>query len=289
MLDGGMLYAVKLGPIETQQDGLFFLYVGFTEEIALPPAMATQDADGLRQLRDQNPGQELRCEPRLGRAGKKLGFVSAPMPHWALLGRGFISLGIGLGPYGELLDNGTLDLILGATAKFMKAKPWRYWSDSDALAVSVMGDVGQRFEGCIMGSGGQEFGLALYENAGALERIAAAVDADDFAEAAKEPALSLTLNFEPDWAAEAVHEAYGTTGIPIPIKLRGGQPVEMDATSMTLLAAALEAASKLTPKKLQGTAEMPGKMRVTVEAPSPTAGYARRRWPHQDRDHGTSS
>jgi hypothetical protein len=52
-LDVLMLYAIKLGPIETGE-GPTTAYVGFTEAGALPPVLASSDKDGLRKL----PGEQ---------------------------------------------------------------------------------------------------------------------------------------------------------------------------------------------------------------------------------------
>ena len=75
MLDMRMLYAIRLGPIETGE-GPTTAYVGFTEAGALPPILASSDKDGLRELARQAQGHELRCERALLRAGKALGFAS---------------------------------------------------------------------------------------------------------------------------------------------------------------------------------------------------------------------
>ncbi len=50
MLDVLMLYAVKLGPIETGE-GPTTAYVGFTEAGALPPVLASSDKEGLGAAR----------------------------------------------------------------------------------------------------------------------------------------------------------------------------------------------------------------------------------------------
>ncbi len=267
-----MIYAVKLGPIQIEKDGDYFAYIGFADELAMPPILAQRDAEGLRQLAERSPGQELCCEASLAKAGKKLGFASGVLPEWVLEGRGYMALGMGLGPYGSQVDQSGWVPLLAATAKYVEAEPWQWWADCDALVVSVTGSAAKKYEGCLMGAGGEEFGLALYEHKGALARIAAHVDAGDFEAAAKEPALSLTLNFEPAWAAEAVDDAYGTWGLPLPMKLAKGKPARVDATSMAILSAALEAAAKLRPGNLLETAEIPlgkGRIRVTVEAGSP--------------------
>ena len=64
-----MLYAIKLGPIETGE-GRVNAYVGFTETCALPPILSRRDEEGLEQLAQQAQGRELRCERSLARVGK---------------------------------------------------------------------------------------------------------------------------------------------------------------------------------------------------------------------------
>src|SRR6266481_4499279 len=64
-----MLYAIKLGPIETGE-GRVNAYVGFTETCALPPILSRRDEEGLEQLAQQALGRELRCERSLARVGK---------------------------------------------------------------------------------------------------------------------------------------------------------------------------------------------------------------------------
>jgi len=268
-----MLYAVKLGPIETDE-GNCFAYLGFTEDVALPPAMAMRDDEGLRELAKIGSGHQLHCEPRLAKAGKKLGFVATPMPKWASEGRGFIALQWGLAPFSDLLpEHMDLPALLAATAEFVEAQPWLWWGDSDPLIVSVMGGGGKVFEGVLLGSGGEEFGVALYENKGAVRRIVELMDAGDFKRAAKEPCLGLTLEFEPEWMAEAVNEAYGTGGLPLPMKSLKGKSAPIDATSLAILIATLDSAAKLKPGNLFETAEASvegRRIRISVEAPPPT-------------------
>jgi hypothetical protein len=58
--DATMLYAIKLGPMETE-DGPMSAYVGFTETGALRPVLALKDSDGRNRRR-------LRCRVRSGAA-----------------------------------------------------------------------------------------------------------------------------------------------------------------------------------------------------------------------------
>jgi hypothetical protein len=64
-----MLYAIKLGPIETGE-GRVNAYVGFTETRALPAILSNRDEEGLEQLARQAEGHDLRRERTLSRVGK---------------------------------------------------------------------------------------------------------------------------------------------------------------------------------------------------------------------------
>ena len=207
----------------------------------------------------------------MARVGEQLGFTAGPMPVWVMEGRASLAYHLALGPYGDKLDRHGLPQLLAATVNFVKSQPWQWWTDDDPLSLSVMGSAGRRYEGSIMGAAAEEFGLALYENAGAVKRITAYMKADDFEHASQEPFLSLTLNFEPGWAAEALNAAHGSWGIPWPMKRTGGKAARVDATSLAILSAALEATSKLGPRNLLETAEakLPkGRIKVSVEAPA---------------------
>jgi len=80
MVDATMLYAIKLGPMETE-DGPITAYVGFTETGALRPVLALKDSDGLAQLAAQGQGHELRCERALLRAGSAARICGSAPPR----------------------------------------------------------------------------------------------------------------------------------------------------------------------------------------------------------------
>jgi hypothetical protein len=272
-----VVYVVRLGPIETVEGAEQSIYLPFADGQALEPAWAKRDADGLRRVaKKHGGGHELQCEPQLRAAGKKLGFTSKAMPPWVREGRAFLAYGMGLGTYAEHLAHGvSIPTLLSASGRFMEAEPWQWWTDADALEVAVMGSARMSYEGCIMGAAGETCGLALYERAGAVKRIAELVDAGDYEAAKQEPFLSMTIRFEPAWAAEAVDEAYGTLGLPIPMKMIDGQMGTLDALSIATLSGALEAIAMLRPGNLLETAEVEldgARIRVSVDAPEPRAG-----------------
>jgi hypothetical protein len=271
-----MVYAFRLGPMEDDEGEPAFWYLAFAEKPALRSVLAKRDEDGLRQLAKLfGKGQELQCEPALAEAGKKLGFVPRPMPELFRKARGFIAYGRGLGPYGgQLLERDDLPLLqlLWAAAKFMKAQPWRWWSDWVPLKVSVMGTVGESFEGSLTGLDSHDFGISLYERAGALDRIALALDARNVLASLREDGMTVTVTAGPEWAAEPMEEAYGFRGIPLPLKLKNGKMAKIDPVTLTILIAALEAASRLRPDNLTGSADVSvgeTRIRLTIQAPAP--------------------
>jgi hypothetical protein len=270
-----VLYATRLGPMEDDEGEATFWYLGFTKPPEFRSLLATQDEDGLRRLAKLCGKGQLQCEPALAAAGKKLGFVSRPMPEFIRQARGFAAYFRGLGPYGGVLDRDDLPLgeLLAATTMFMNAKPWRWWSDWVPLRVWVMGSIGEYFEGSLAGLDSDDFGISLYERAGALDRIALALDAKNVLASLREDGMTVTVTPGPEWAAEPMEEAYGFRGIPAPLKLRNGKMGEIDPLSLTILCAALQAASRLRPDNLTGSADLSvgeTRIRLTIQAPAPS-------------------
>jgi hypothetical protein len=270
-----MLYAIRLGPMEDDEGEATFWYIGFTKVPAFRSLLATRDEDGLSQLAKlYGKGQRLQCEPALAKAGKRLGFVSQPMPELIRKARGIIAFGRGLGPYGGVLfepDDLPLGELLAATTMFMKAQPWQWWASTQPLKVSVVGSVERQFEGNLTGFDDDQFGITLYENAGALERMDLALKARDVPVALQEDGMAVTVTAGPEWAAEPMEAAYGFRGLPVPVKLQGGKMAEIDRLTLTILSAALEAASWLRPDNLTGSADLSvggTDVRVTIEAPA---------------------
>ena len=106
----------------------------------------------------------------------------------------------------------------------------------------MMGTVGRQFEGNLTGFDDDQFGITLYENAGALERMDLALKARDLPASLQEDGMAVTVTAGPEWAAEPMEEAYGFRALPVPVKLRNGRMAEIDPVSLIILCAALEAA-----------------------------------------------
>jgi hypothetical protein len=258
-----MLYAFKLGPIETG-DGFFTTYVGMTPDEAFPPMSANSPTDALRSLAEQANGHDLRCEPSLARAGKTLGFEAAKAPDWVAFPRATLAFGLALGNSGAKLLGAPIPEFLAASAAFMKARPWRHWANGDIVDVRVTGLREKQYETSIMGSGGQEYGIALYEEKGAISKLSRLYDEGRVHEAPNIRSIAVTMDDEPAWAIKAMKEAFGLARLPIPMKVARGAPGPVDAIDLATLATALLAVAQLTPRKTETAA------RLNVDGPSPT-------------------
>jgi len=247
-----MLYAIKLGPIETGE-GRTSAYVGFTETHALPSVLAGRDKDGLEQLARQAQGHDLCCERSLSRAGKPLGFAPAPIPDRARFGRATLAFALaGPGP-SRIRNLEAVENFLASVAVFCRAAPWRFWCDNDPLVVSVSGN---EYEACIMGAGGQEYGVALYEERGAVKKLARLVDAGRMRDAANLGSLAVTIDDEPRWAAKAIGDAFGAECVPVPLRASGGRPRPVEVEEMVTLAVALRAIGGLDANHLEATCDL---------------------------------
>jgi len=250
-----MLYAFKLGPIETG-DGFFTTYVGMTPDEAFQPTFADRPTDALRSIAERAKGHELRCEPSLARAGKAVGFEPAKAPDWVALPRATLAFGLALGNSGAKLIGAPIPEFLAASAAFMKARPWRHWDNGDIVDVRVTGLRDKQYEASIMGAGGQEYGIALYEEKGAIEKLSRLHDEGRVPEAVTIRSIAVTMNDEPLWAIKAVKEAFGLARLPVPMKVARGAPGPVDAIDLATLATALMATAQLTPRKTETSARL---------------------------------
>lgn len=251
-----MLYAFKLGPIETGE-GFTTTYVGMTPNEALPPLFVAHATEALKSLADQAGDLELRCEPALARAGKAIGFEPATAPEWVAGPRAVLAWGLAMGNGGGKLLGAPIPEFLHASAAFMKAKPWRHWDNEDIVELDVTGARERTYEASIMGCGGEEYGIALYEEKGAIAKLTRFFDAGRMHEAAKLRSIAVTMDDEPMWAIRALKEVFGLARVPVPIKVARGAPGPVDALDLVTLTAALRAIAQLSPRRTEASARLP--------------------------------
>jgi hypothetical protein len=243
-----MLYAVKIGPIPTGEGDATF-YCGFEEEQLHPPVLAESDTDGLRRVAAQAPGADLRCDPALAKAGKKLGFEPAEAPEFAKAGTVAMLTALAAGPHGESLGSPLgLYALAVAASRFETSAPWTLWHDEQPIEVTFSGAFKGTYEASILGNGGQEFGVALYAEKGALAKVAAFVEAKKMDQARAMDSLAMIFDDEPEFAVDLFERLLGLPAIPIAIRLAGGRPEAVHEEEVLALAAALNAVAALHPR-----------------------------------------
>jgi hypothetical protein len=249
-----MLYAIKLGPLETGE-GPCHAYVGIRDDGFLArPVIGKIDKEALRALAaDSDAGEQLRCEKRLARAGSPFGFEMAPMPSWVPMPRAALAVALALGPMMVPCDPDALHLLCHGASEFLRAKPWRFWDDTCVIEVVLDGAVSARFEAVLMGAGGMEYGVALYRRAGALARIARHVEGGRMAAARREDALAVTLDDEPRFAIAALRDAYGLDCVPLPMKIERGGVRAVDGTEVAILGGVLRLLAVVTAQHRQAS------------------------------------
>lgn len=243
-----MLYAVKIGPIPTDEGRATF-YCAFEEEKLHPPVLADSDAEGLRQLAAQAPGAELYCDPGLAKAGQKLGFEPVDAPEWAKASTVAVLTALAAGPHGESLGSPLAVYALAvAAARFRLSAPWTLWSEADALQVSFSGAFKGDFEASLLGNGGAEYGLALYKGKGSVAKVARLLVDGKLEEARRVDSLALVFDDQPPFAVELFERLLGMPAVPVALRLKGGEPKPVREEEALALAAALNAAAAIHPR-----------------------------------------
>jgi hypothetical protein len=265
-----MPHAFRIGPLDTA-DRSIFIYAAFHASGEAEAAQASDDVTGLRMLSEAFSGHELVVEPELGRAGKELGLRRARLPAEVAHDKATMALSLALA-MNELIGRDVPPPMVGdlldAAIAFASAAPWRYVDGDSPLRVEVLeGDKRRTIDGAIMGMGGQEFGVVLYPEPGALQKLLAAAAPERMAE--RTEILAVSLEAEPAWAAEAIEQTLGRRVVPVPMHMKGRRPRKLDAREVATLIAMLRAASELRPgtRRMRGTSILLPRVEVELEWP----------------------
>jgi hypothetical protein len=125
----------------------------------------------------------------------------------------------------------------------LRSAPWQYWHADYGIRFELYGLAEHTFEGCIMGGGGGEYGVALYDEKGARQapqgRTARRSKANEMSRGS---VRSGTRS-----CAEALQRVIGVPVLPVPMRLEHGRHGAVSGGEILALAAALVATSGLTP------------------------------------------
>ncbi len=231
-----MAYAFKLGPIETAE-GSAHVFVGVDER---GPQLfeGGNDVAGIENVRRWAKGP-LTCDVSLTAAAEKLGLPVAPLPQELQVLRMAVAVLVEHGPQlAKLPPTALLELIQAAFVLY-EAAPWEAFDEEPYFDAELKGRRARRLEGALMGWGGEQRGLALYDTPGSIERLTLGGDPLAF------DALSLLIDDEPAFVADAIEAVTGSRFVPKVMRLKGGRPRPPDLDDIMALAACARAAAQL--------------------------------------------
>ena len=272
-----MLHAFRLGPIEFLE-GDQLVYAALGDVGPVQPVFARSDEEGLRDLVAAAGGEPVQCEPGLATAARSLGLRSGRLPPEALQFRASLAMALALGPEASTIGARELEALVAAFARFWKARTWERF-DSDIAVPVVVADRGRSGvqEASVMGKGGEQFGVALYPEAGSVARMARLVDEDRLDEVEQVPSISVTLQDEPRYVVRAMDDAHGVPGFPTPLAVGGGGMKLASAADVRLLTAALDAFVSMMPHRREGrgvAGDGSDRCEASVAMPSPGSTQA---------------
>lgn len=271
-----MIYAIRLGALQTGE-GPANVYIGLSEQTVVALQIARSDEEGVQAVLANAGRERVLCEPALARVAKKLVLDVAEPPPWTAIPCAELSTLCNLG---ESIERSALAAVLPAlvaACEFVERAPWRHFSNLDALDFVVERATGKRrmLEGCVLGAGGQEFGVALYDQPGSMTKLAVMARAGKMEDARELDAYGFTIDDAPDWVANAVARAFGAPVVIRPVRLRRRAMQPVSATELMTMAGAVAAAAKLTPDQREARATVgEGTEAITVtvrvRGPKPT-------------------
>lgn len=274
-LEPGALYAFKLGPIDVGVDGRASIYVALTSDgEALPPVFGRRDAEGLESLARDRAGLKRYCESRLARSGATHGFASRPMPDSVARFRAALALQLhwaSADPGLKVMPEVTTAL-LDATAALIRAEPWEEWTNEEVFTVHLEGAVRGTRELSVMGSGGSEFGFALFDRAGSVERMSMSGLPGGNVDVLIPDSLGVTLEDEPDWVVKMVKDVTGLPFVPDVMRVQRNTPRLGNAEELVLAAAVARALALARPEEREVNVELKVgdlQVRVRLEIPLP--------------------
>lgn len=213
------------------------------------PVVAASDEEALREIVARAGADEVICEQALGAAARGLGLHTQPLPPWTRGPRAELATILHLGKAAIEPDaTSVIGPALRAASELVAHQPWSWLRDSDTVdfEIATPDQPRRHFEGCVMGAGGQEYGIALYDQPGSLARLAGASQQGRPDDVRAIDACGFTLDDHPRWLADVVAEAYGVAVVLAPIRVRNGHVRAVSADDLTVMTAAAAAAAHLT-------------------------------------------
>lgn len=233
---------MKIGPLPLDREQVH-AYVAFGGG-RLEVAVLGSDEKGLAALRHKCGQERLVCEPALAHVARAQGLQVAELPPPARAIKAALAVSLAHGP---TLENVSAELILelvDAAVAFEAAEPWHVFELEEPLSIRI-GAAGRALEGCVLGAGGEEFGLALYHQIGSIDRVHTFMQ-EGRPEAARSLACTtLLLFYDNSYSVEAVRAMTGVPLAPLVVHTTRNGPGVAGPDDVAVLVAGLRAVTAL--------------------------------------------
>ncbi len=268
---------MKIGPLPIAK-GTGNAYVAFGPS-GLDIVVEADDARGLSALLRRGGREPLVCELALGAAARAHGLEVAKPDPAALSMKVALAIGLSHGPaLANVPPQLSLELV-EATIAFDAAAPWLAFGADEEIRVRF-GPGGKEVAACVLGQAGEEFGLALYDEAGSIAKVASLVEAGKYEAARNVPCLTVLVDRDPTCAVAAVDELLGVALAPLLLRVTRGNTAKVSEPETARMVAALRAIVALARGESPASGESRDGKRTVVahaihEQPEPLLPSAR--------------
>ncbi|MGH2898917.1 MAG: DUF7309 domain-containing protein, partial [Solirubrobacteraceae bacterium] len=237
-----MRHAMKIGPLSLER-GSAHAYVAFGEA-GLNVVVEASDGKGLAALRRKCAEEPLVCERALSQVAAAQGLKVVELPPQVRAIKAALAVSLEHGPTLETVGPELVLELIDAAVAFEAAEPWHVFEPDEPLSIRIDAS-GRELEGCVLGAGGEEFGLALYHQAGSIDRVHTCVK-DGRPKAARSLACTtMLLAYDSSCSVEAVRAMTGVELAPLVFHITRGGPRAAGPDDVAVLVAGLRAVTAL--------------------------------------------
>ena len=237
-----MRHAMKIGPFSLDRENTH-AYVAFGDG-GIDLVVEGSDDKGLAALRRKCGQEPLVCERALAHVAGAQGLKLAELPPHVRAIKAALAVCLEHGPTLETVGPALILELIDAAVAFEAAEPWHVFEPDEPLSIRIDA-TGREFEGCVLGAGGEEFGLALYHQAGSIDRVHTFVQ-EGRPEAGRSIACTtMLLAYDSSCSVEAVRGMTGVELAPLVFHITRGGPRAAGPDDVAVLVAGLRAVTAL--------------------------------------------
>jgi hypothetical protein len=237
-----VFHLVKIGPLGVGRQTTF-AYVALGGEF-LDIALEPNDVRGIAALTKRIGNANVMCEPALAVVAATRGFAVGELPEDLVAMKAAFAVLLDHGTMLESVGPELLMELIAATVDFEAAQPWHLFEPDEPIEIRYDG-TGREVEACVMGQGGEQFGLALYREKGSIARLYELAGSQPDA-ARKLESTALLIEEDSSCAIEPVRALTGMALAPIVMQVKRGKPTPMAEPELAMLIAAVRAVTELT-------------------------------------------